>query len=96
MTIDRHSCGPAVMLAVLAAGLTAHAGQGAPAPAPLVVPAGFKVDVFAANVGNARSMALGPHGTVFVGPQYAGKVYAVVDRATDGSPMGGGTWPNSR
>ena len=47
------------------------------------VPAGFHAEVFAENVGNARMMALGPQGTVFVGSQYAGKVYAVVDRDGD-------------
>ena len=71
MTTYKHSCIPALLLAVLAAGLTAYAGQGtpAPAPAPLIVPAGFKVEVFAENVANARSMALGSQGTVFVGTQ---------------------------
>ncbi|HEU4890008.1 MAG TPA: PQQ-dependent sugar dehydrogenase [Vicinamibacterales bacterium] len=69
---------------VLVAGLTADAGQsGPPPPAPLVVPAGFKVEVFADNVANARMMALGPQGTVFVGTQFAGNVYAVVDRDGD-------------
>jgi len=67
---------------VLAAGVTPVARQ-SPAPLALVLPAGFQADVFAENVGNARSMALGPQGTVFVGTQYAGKVYAVVDRDGD-------------
>jgi len=49
----------------------------------LVVPTGFKFEVFAENVGNARMMALGPQGTVFVGSQFAGNVYAVVDRDGD-------------
>ena len=49
--------------------LTAFARQGATPLAPLVVPAGFQVDVFAENVENARAMALGPQGTVFVGSQ---------------------------
>jgi glucose/arabinose dehydrogenase len=84
MTIYKHSFVPALLLGVLAAGLTVGARQGAPPPlAALVVPAGFKVEVFAENVGNARSMALGPQGTVFVGSQYAGNVYAVVDRDGD-------------
>jgi glucose/arabinose dehydrogenase len=69
--------------ATLVAGLTMLAQQ-APRPlGALVVPAGFKFEVFAENVGNARMMALGPQGTVFVGSQYAGKVYAVVDRDGD-------------
>ena len=58
---------------VLAAGLTGFARQeSAPLP-PLVLPAGFQAEVFAEKVENARSMALGPQGTVFVGSQYAGK-----------------------
>ena len=48
-----------------------------------VVPAGFQVDVFAQNVSNAREMALGPEGTVFVGSRTAGRVHAVVDRDGD-------------
>src|SRR5437867_4811269 len=74
----------ALCAAALAAGLTASARQAAPRPlGALVVPAGFKFEVFAENVGNARMMALGPQGTVFVGSQYAGNVYAVVDRDGD-------------
>ena len=48
-----------------------------------MLPAGFQADVFAEKVENARSMALGPQGTVFVGSQYAGKVHAVVDSDGD-------------
>jgi glucose/arabinose dehydrogenase len=64
---------------VLAAGLTGSARQDAAPLPPLVLPAGFQADVFAEKVENARSMALGPQGTVFVGSQYVGKVHAVVD-----------------
>ena len=70
-------------IAVLGAGLGVSARQ-APRPlGSLVLPAGFQADVFAENVGNARMMVLGPQGTVFVGSQYAGNVYAVVDRDGD-------------
>ena len=48
-----------------------------------VVPAGFQVTVFADSVQNAREMALGPQGTVFVGSMIAGKVYAIIDRNRD-------------
>jgi glucose/arabinose dehydrogenase len=70
---------------VLAAGLTGSARQQqSPAPlAPLVLPSGFQADVFAEKLDNPRSMALGQQGTVFVGSQYAGNVYAVVDRDGD-------------
>ncbi len=74
-----------VLSAVLAAGLAVSARQTAPPPAlaPLVLPAGFRADVFAEKVENARSMVLGPQGTVFVGSQYVGKVHAVVDADRD-------------
>ena len=73
----------ALCAAAFGAGLTAFARQ-APRPlGALVVPAGFRFEVFAENVGNARMMTLGPQGTVFVGSQFAGKVYAVVDRDGD-------------
>ncbi len=68
---------------VLAAGLTGSARQDAAPLPPLVLPAGFQADVFAENVENARSMVLGPQGTVFVGSQYRGKVHAVVDSDGD-------------
>ncbi|RPH77265.1 MAG: sorbosone dehydrogenase family protein, partial [Candidatus Rokuibacteriota bacterium] len=45
----------------------------------LTVPAGFRIGVYAAEVPNARQMALGADGVVFVGSRSAGKVYAVVD-----------------
>jgi len=72
-----------VFVAVLAAGLATSARQ-APAPvASLTLPEGFHAAVFAEGVENARSMVLGPQGTVFVGSQYSGKVHAVVDRDGD-------------
>lgn len=56
-----------------------------PLPTPLArlpvgkmrVPDGFKVEVFASGMPNARSMALGTNGTVFVGSRLVDKVYAV-------------------
>ena len=55
----------------------------AQAPHNWIVPPGFQVTVFADSVQNARDMALGPRGTVFVGSMFAGKVYALVDRNGD-------------
>jgi glucose/arabinose dehydrogenase len=43
------------------------------------MPPGFKIAVFADHVPNARSVALGPNGTLFVGTRKAGKVYAILD-----------------
>jgi glucose/arabinose dehydrogenase len=51
--------------------------------ASLRVPAGFTIDVYATGVQNAREMALGDKGTLFVGSMRAGKVHAVVDRDGD-------------
>jgi glucose/arabinose dehydrogenase len=49
----------------------------------ITLPPGFRIGVYAANVPNARQMALGPAGIVFVGSLAEGKVYAVVDRDGD-------------
>jgi glucose/arabinose dehydrogenase len=49
----------------------------------LTVPSGFRIAVYAAEVPNARQMAPGPKGVVFVGSKAEGKVYAVVDRDGD-------------
>jgi glucose/arabinose dehydrogenase len=55
----------------------------APSAAQLVarlhVPAGFKAEVFADHVPNAREMVWGDRGTLFVGSMDEGKVYAVRD-----------------
>ena len=44
------------------------------------LPPGFHITVYAADVPNARQMAVGPPGVIFVGSRSEGKVYAVVDR----------------
>jgi glucose/arabinose dehydrogenase len=46
----------------------------------LKVPTGFKVEVWADGIPEARSLALGDKGTVFVGNRIAKNVYAVVDK----------------
>ncbi len=46
------------------------------------LPSGFKIEVFASQVENARSLAISPNGTVFVGNRSEDKVYALQD--TDG------------
>ena len=43
----------------------------------LKVPAGFKVELFADNLPNARTMVAGDKGTVFIGTRSAGNVYAI-------------------
>lgn len=57
---------------------------GAPADklpvAELKLPKGFKVDVYAGGIPNARSLRLGDKGTVFVSNRVLDKIYAVVDK----------------
>ncbi|MEW5983460.1 MAG: sorbosone dehydrogenase family protein [Acidobacteriota bacterium] len=60
----------------------------APAASPvrldtIRLPAGFSIDVFADRVPNARALALGPGGTLFVSTRTAGNVYAVLDADED-------------
>ncbi|WP_432740292.1 PQQ-dependent sugar dehydrogenase [Methylobacter sp. G7] len=50
----------------------------------LHVPAGFTLSIFADNLPNARSLALGDNGVVFVGTGTEGAVYAVQDSNSDG------------
>lgn len=46
----------------------------------LKLPPGFKIEVFASGVANARSMTLGDKGTVFVGSRLLDKVHAIQTR----------------
>ena len=41
---------------------------------------GFKIELYAAGVGNARTLRQGDKGTVFVGSRLLDKVYAIVDK----------------
>jgi glucose/arabinose dehydrogenase len=44
------------------------------------LPPGFHIKLWAGGLANAREIALGSKGTVFVGSRLVGKVYAIVDR----------------
>src|SRR6267378_1801722 len=79
---SKRSVVTALSCIALLAGLTPSSRLSAQTPNQWVVPAGFHVTVFADSVGNAREMALGPRGTVFVG-SWTGKVNAVIDRNGD-------------
>lgn len=48
------------------------------------LPAGFHISLFADTIDDARSLALGDKGTVFVGNRSGDKVYALVDENSDG------------
>lgn len=49
----------------------------------ITLPEGFKIDVFNIDVPNARQMALGDQGTLFIGTRKEGAVYAVQDKDGD-------------
>ena len=49
----------------------------------LALPPGFSIQIYSAEVPNARSLALGPKGVVFVSNRTEDKVYALVDANAD-------------
>ena len=68
---------------LLAAAFVAGAATAAPPIERLKLPPGFKIEVYANQVKNARSLALGEKGTVFVGTR-SDSVYALVDSNREG------------
>src|ERR1041385_400875 len=75
---------PAVLALVLASCVRSPASS-ADAPEDVHLPPGFTIAIWA-RVPGARQMALGEHGTVFVGTTDEGKVYAVRPPAGAGEP----------
>jgi glucose/arabinose dehydrogenase len=79
------------LLSILALLLLAGSSGQTPAQLPLdqiKLPPGFAIDLYATGVRNARQMALGKEGTLFVGSRSVrsrnlGDVYAIVDRDGD-------------
>ena len=50
----------------------------------IVLPDGFKIEIYASDVENARSMTLSPSGTIFVGNRKSDNVFALIDENKDG------------
>jgi glucose/arabinose dehydrogenase len=72
------------VLVVLVALASVSSGQQRTLPLQLIkLPPGFQIETYADGVDNARQMALGPSGVLFVGSRSAGNVYAVVDSNKD-------------
>src|SRR5690349_1060256 len=73
-------------LAALIIGLFAviglRSGQAIPLES-IKLPPGFSISIYARGLKNARQMAIGANGTLFVGSMNAGNVYAAVDRDKD-------------
>ncbi len=74
---------PSIPALALFAACIAGAATAAPPVERLKLPPGFKIEVYADNIRNARSLALGDKGTVFVGTR-SDSVYALVDSNRDG------------
>jgi glucose/arabinose dehydrogenase len=53
----------------------------APRLGALKLPPGFSIEIYATDVPNARSLALGPRGVVYVSTRRDNRVYAVVDHS---------------
>jgi glucose/arabinose dehydrogenase len=71
---------PALLLLIALVYLNAPQGGGRDLPIDLIeLPPGFEIEVYAAYVPGARSLALGAEGTVFVGTRSQGRVYAIRD-----------------
>jgi glucose/arabinose dehydrogenase len=68
----------------ISSAFAATATQPASVLAQLELPPGFAISIFADNLPNARSLALGDDGIVYVSTRQAGKIYAVQDSNGDG------------
>ena len=67
----------------LALGLFVHSAAALDVPR-LHLPPGFRISIYAQNLPDARQMAIGTKGTLFVGSRQAGRVYAAVDADGNG------------
>jgi glucose/arabinose dehydrogenase len=78
----RHTIAPAFFMAIL---LCAACGvQAGSLPLDKIsLPPGFTIALYSDQVPNARGMALGENGTLFVGTRSKGTVYAVLDKNGD-------------
>ena len=62
---------------------TSSRGESSDSLSLIRLPDGFSISLYASQVPNARSLALGEGGTVFVGTRSEGSVYALVDGDAD-------------
>ena len=69
---------------IVALSWAASLALAAPPIERIKLPPGFSIGIFADEVANARSLALGSRGTVFVGTRTEGAVHALVDENGDG------------
>ena len=80
---ERTRPGLAAALALVAGFAMVSARAAPPDLRDISLPDGFRIDIYARDVANARQMALGDDGVLYVGSRGAGMVYAVVDADGD-------------
>jgi glucose/arabinose dehydrogenase len=80
---ERTRPGLAAALALVAGFAMGSARAAPPDLRDISLPDGFRIDIYARDVANARQMALGDDGVLYVGSRGAGMVYAVVDADGD-------------
>lgn len=71
------------LITILTNGCRGETPRGAISKNLIKLPAGFKIEIYAENLPDARSMAISPSGIIFVGSRDAGNVYAVIDKNKD-------------
>lgn len=71
-----------LILVILTAPSDVHAQRG-PDLADITLPQGFEIEIWSDEVPNARSLALGSAGTVFVATRRDGRVFALRPRSND-------------
>ncbi len=71
------------LLSALMLSLLASSARAALPIEQIKLPPGFSISVYADAVPNARSLALGKNGTIFVGTRAGSEVYALVDKDGD-------------
>jgi glucose/arabinose dehydrogenase len=74
---------PIILLAIVYGLLAGTAYSSGVRLESIVLPDGFKIELVSDDVPGARSMALSPRGTLFVGTRTEGKVYALRDADRD-------------
>ena len=82
-SVIRNTCRQALACALVIGAAGAHAEKSDIHLDKLNLPEGFSIEIYADDVPNARHMARGDKGTLFVGSLRPGKVYAIVDENGD-------------
>ncbi|WP_258405028.1 PQQ-dependent sugar dehydrogenase [Shewanella psychrotolerans] len=78
------SCRFSLALITLVASIISVAAKAESQPIMITVTKGFGLSLYASDLGDAKQMALGDKGTLFVGTHKSGEIQALVDSNADG------------